>query len=76
MGSSNVEMKDQMFHAILQKPDVFYRAQQRDEAEIELDEKRQILNDLFDSKPAVFLERYHSYINKGNVSEYFSFCNL
>lgn len=62
----NIEVtKNRLFDDILQKPDVFYRSQQRNEPEISMDEKRTILNDLFQTKPATFLERYHTLINKG-----------
>lgn len=61
-------MKDQLFECILSKPDVFYRSQQRGEADLEDKEKRQILDELLETKPAIFLERYHSYVNKGLFS--------
>jgi hypothetical protein len=58
-------MKDLLFEEILSKPDVFYRQQQRDEPDLKYDEKRQILSELLETKPHVFLERYYSLISKG-----------
>jgi hypothetical protein len=60
-------LKNKLFDEIIQRPDVFYRSQQRDEPEISVDEKRSILNTLFNTKPAVFLERYHNLIDKGKA---------
>lgn len=62
------DTKNRLFDRIIQNNDVFYRHQKKDEADIEVDEKLQILNDLFDQKPAIFLERYFNYIDKGLFS--------
>lgn len=58
-------MKDRLFETILNKPDVFYRNQQKDEPDLTNEEKKRILRDLFDKAPSVFLDRYHSHISKG-----------
>ncbi|KAI6176237.1 DUF2052 domain-containing protein [Aphelenchoides bicaudatus] len=60
-------MKEKLFEHILSKSDVFYRSQQRDEPELKDEEKRQILNELFEEKPSIFLERYHTYISKEHI---------
>lgn len=55
-------LKDRLFAQIVGQNDVFYKSQQKDEADLSGDEKRNILSDLLEAKPSKFLERYHRYI--------------
>ncbi|KAI6234640.1 DUF2052 domain-containing protein [Aphelenchoides fujianensis] len=54
--------KDRLIDSLLEQKDLFICSQQRGEDELEADEKRRILKELLEQKPAVFLQRYHDHI--------------
>lgn len=51
-----------MFTRILSAPNAFYKSQQRDEPDLSDSEKLTILEELFLSKPAAFLNRYKQFL--------------
>ncbi|KAH7730732.1 Protein R10D12.13 a [Aphelenchoides avenae] len=56
--------KDGLFRRIAGHGDkVFYKHQQRGEADLTEDEKLQILEKILSTEPTLFLERYHSFIS-------------
>lgn len=59
--------KDDLFRRIAGHGDkVFYKHQQRGEADLTEDEKLEILERILSTEPTLFLERYHSFISPGN----------
>ena len=54
----------EMFQTVVSSagPNAFYRHQKMDEPDLTEEEKMDILQGLFESKPAVFLERYQRWI--------------
>uniref|UniRef100_A0A915EX81 Uncharacterized protein n=1 Tax=Ditylenchus dipsaci TaxID=166011 RepID=A0A915EX81_9BILA len=62
----NVEkesLKELMFQHILGQSNVFYKSQQRGEADLSNEDKYSVLSNLFTSKPITFLERYHQFVS-------------
>ena len=54
---------DRLFRSIIEQDGVFYRSQQRGEADFTFDQKHEILKELFTRNPPIFLQRYHSFIS-------------
>jgi hypothetical protein len=54
---------EKLFRSIIEQDGVFYRSQQRGEADFTSDEKFDMLNELYSRNPGVFLQRYHSHIS-------------
>ena len=52
-----------LFRSVVEQDGVFYRAQSRDEPELEYNEKIEILRNLFETRPAIFLQRYHQFVS-------------
>ncbi|CAD5233759.1 unnamed protein product [Bursaphelenchus xylophilus] len=65
--SSTGEIKE-VFTKILGLSDVFYRHQKKDEPDLEDEERLKILENLFISNPSLFLQRYHRYLDEGDIS--------
>ncbi|KAI6207105.1 DUF2052 domain-containing protein [Aphelenchoides besseyi] len=63
-GSSN-SIKERLLDSLLSQPNLFIRSQQRGESDLNDAEKRSILSELLENKPSVFLQRYHSLIQRG-----------
>lgn len=64
--TSSISELEQMFNGILNSKNVFYKSLQKNEEELSRAAKHHILEELFNKKPHVFLERYHSFIIGGN----------
>lgn len=54
---------DLLFRSIIEQDNVFYKSLSRDDPELEYDEKYDILHDLFESRPDIFLQRYHQFVS-------------
>lgn len=61
-----------MFQEIVRNDNVFYKSQQRGEADLTTDNKMSVLSEIFQWKPVVFLERYHHLIGFGTFFLIFS----
>lgn len=60
-------LKDRLFAQIIRQNDVFYKFQQRGEADLTENQKQSVLSELLATKPTKFLERYYQYISTGNI---------
>uniref|UniRef100_A0A914HJ64 CCD97-like C-terminal domain-containing protein n=1 Tax=Globodera rostochiensis TaxID=31243 RepID=A0A914HJ64_GLORO len=62
------QQEQKMFESITSKSNVFYKAQQKDDDDLDQAEKISILCNLYQRKPNIFLERYHQYIEAEFIS--------
>ncbi|KAE9548399.1 hypothetical protein FO519_008393 [Halicephalobus sp. NKZ332] len=52
-----------LFRSVAEQEGVFYKAQSRDEPELEYEQKLEILRNLFETRPSIFLQRYHQFVS-------------
>ena len=52
-----------LLRSIVEQEGVFYKTQSRDDPELEYNEKIEILRNLFETKPDIFLQRYHQFVS-------------
>lgn len=74
-GTSGSADRKSLFQQIIACGDkVFYKSQQRDEADLMDEEKIAILDQSLSANPTLFLERYHMFMTPGQLL--FSFANV
>ncbi|OZC08824.1 hypothetical protein X798_04149 [Onchocerca flexuosa] len=53
---------DKMIDRIISHEDIFYRSEQRDTPDLTIQEKRELLENLYLENPHLFMRRYHKYL--------------
>lgn len=56
---------EEMFQWIIRQNNVFYKSQQRSEADLSDENKIEILSKLYAEKPSLFLTRYYHLLHPG-----------